>query len=104
MMASHLSDGCRNPGARVNCSLEVYLTTDLGRHWRKVESYVAQFEWGPAVDGVLKAGVQKESMFLVTYDQKSGNQPFGVWSAKAHFLRSDDLWKTQFTLLPRGNR
>ena len=35
---------------------------------------------------------------------KSGNQPFGVWSAKAMFARSDDLWKTKYTLLPRGNR
>jgi hypothetical protein len=28
----------------------------------------------------------------------------GVWSAKATFSRSDDLWKTQYALLPRGNR
>ena len=40
----------------------------------------------------------------MAYDQKTGNQPFGVWSAKANFVRSDDLWKTSYTLLPRGNR
>ena len=33
-----------------------------------------------------------------------GNQPFGVWSSKANFVRSDDLWKTNYMLLPRGNR
>ena len=41
---------------------------------------------------------------MVTYGMTSGNQPFGVWSAKAQFARSDDLWKTKYTLLPRGNR
>lgn len=33
-----------------------------------------------------------------------GNQPFGVWSSKANFKRSDDLWATSYNLLPRGNR
>ena len=42
--------------------------------------------------------------FMVTYKMSSGNQPFGVWSAKAEFSRSDDLWKTKYVLLPRGNR
>ena len=189
MMASHLSDGCHKPAERVNCSMEVYLSTDFGKAWRPVTSYVAQFDWAPAVDGVLKPGMQKESMFLVTYEKKegarahvpagrpralppplhhslppptpphhhappspphpptlpirtapdahharlgrcraapcggkcapqplfappppsataarAGNQPFGVWSAKANFVRSDDLWKTNYMLLPRGNR
>merc|ERR1719253_2555418 len=91
MMASHLSDGCHKAGERVNCSMEVYLSVDFGKTWKPVTSYVAQFDWGPAVDGVLKAGMQKESMFLVTYEKKEGNQPFGVWSSKANFVRSDDL-------------
>lgn len=72
MMASHLSDGCHKPGERVNCSMEVYLSTDFGKAWRPVTSYVAQFDWAPAVDGVLKPGMQKESMFLVTYEKKEG--------------------------------
>merc|ERR1719163_1637532 len=103
-MASHLSDGCHKAGERVNCSMEVYLSTDFGKQWKPVTSYVAQFDWAPAIDGVLKAGMQKESMFLVTYEEKKGNQPFGVWSSKANFVRSDDLWKTNYMLLPRGNR
>jgi hypothetical protein len=72
MMASHLSDGCHKAGERVNCSMEVYLSVDFGKVWKPVTSYVAQFDWGPAVDGVLKAGMQKESMFLVTYEKKEG--------------------------------
>ena len=72
MMASHLSDGCHKAGERVNCSMEVYLSVDFGKTWKPVTSYVAQFDWGPAVDGVLKAGMQKESMFLVTYEKKEG--------------------------------
>jgi hypothetical protein len=104
MMASHLSDGCHKAGERVNCSMEVYLSVDFGKVWKPVTSYVAQFDWGPSLDGVLKAGMQKESMFLVTYEKKEGNQPFGVWSSKANFVRSDDLWKTNYMLLPRGNR
>ena len=27
-----------------------------------------------------------------------------MWSSKANFVRSDDLWKTNYMLLPRGNR
>ena len=27
-----------------------------------------------------------------------------MWSASANFVRSDDLYKTHYTLLPRGNR
>merc|ERR1719424_160235 len=104
MMASHLSDGCHKAGERVNCSMEVYLSVDFGKVWKPVTSYVAQFDWGPSLDGVLKADMQKESMFLVTYEKKEGNQPFGVWSSKANFVRSDDLWKTNYMLLPRGNR
>ena len=72
MMASHLSDGCHKAGERVNCSMEVYLSTDFGKQWKPVTSYVAQFDWAPAIDGVLKAGMQKESMFLVTYEEKKG--------------------------------
>ena len=77
-MASHLSDGCHKAGERVNCSMEVYLSVDFGKTWKPVTSYVAQFDWGPAVDGVLKAGMQKESMFLVTYEKKEGapRQPY----------------------------
>ena len=72
MMASHLSDGCHKAGERVNCSMEVYLSVDFGKVWKPVTSYVAQFDWGPSLDGVLKAGMQKESMFLVTYEKKEG--------------------------------
>jgi hypothetical protein len=32
---------------------------------------------------MLKSGMLKESIFMVTYQMSSGNQPFGVWSAKA---------------------
>ena len=74
-MASHLSDGCHKAGERVNCSMEVYLSVDFGKVWKPVTSYVAQFDWGPSLDGVLKAGMQKESMFLVTYEKKEGAPP-----------------------------
>ena len=103
MLASSLTDGCRKSD-REHCNMEVYLTQDLGKTWRLLQRYVAQFEWAPATDGVLKPGMEKESIFMVTYGMTHGNQPFGVWSAKAVFARSDDLWKTQYALLPRGNR
>ena len=103
MLASHLTEGCRTT-ARKDCSMEVYLTQDLGKTWKLLQRYVAQFEWAPAADGVLKPGMTAHSIFMVTYDMASGNQPFGVWSAKAIFSRSDDLWKSSYTLLPRGNR
>ena len=103
MLASSLSDGCRK-AEREHCNMEVYLTLDLGKTWRLLQKYVAQFEWAPAADGVLKPGMEKTSIFMVTYAMTHGNQPFGVWSAKATFARSDDLWKTQYALLPRGNR
>jgi hypothetical protein len=103
MLASHLTDGCKKQ-ERQDCNMEVYLTQDLGRSWKLLQRYVAQFEWAPATDGELKPGMSSQSIFMVTYDMKSGNQPFGVWSAKALFSRSDDLWKTKYTLLPRGNR
>ena len=41
---------------------------------------------------------------MVAYEHQTGNQPFGVWSNKASMIRSDDLGKTKYTLLPRGNR
>ena len=103
MLASHLTEGCKR-AERVDCNLEVYLTQDLGRTWKLLQRYVAQFEWAPASDGMLKPGMEKQSIFMVTYAMLKGNQPFGVWSAKATFSRSDDLWKTQYALLPRGNR
>jgi len=103
MLASHLTDGCKK-SSRVDCNMEVYLTQDLGKTWKLLQRYVAQFEWAPAADGQLKPGMEKSSIFMVTYAMHSGNQPFGVWSAKATFSRSDDLWKTQYALLPRGNR
>ena len=103
MLASHLTDGCKK-AARTECNMEVYLTQDLGKTWKLLQRYVAQFEWAPAADGVLKPGMEKTSIFMVTYAMHSGNQPFGVWSAKAVFSRSDDLWRTQYALLPRGNR
>lgn len=103
MLASRLTDGCKRTD-RQECNMEVYLTQDLGKTWKLLQRYVAQFEWAPSADGVLKPGMSKQSIFMVTYDMKSGNQPFGVWSAKAQFSRSDDLWKTKYMLLPRGNR
>jgi len=103
MLASHLTDGCRKAD-RVDCNLQVYLTQDLGKTWKLLQRYVAQFEWAPAADGELKPGMEKKSIFMVTYAMLTGNQPFGVWSAKASFSRSDDLWATQYALLPRGNR
>ena len=104
MMASHLSDGCHNVAERKNCSLDVFLTTDLGRRWRPITSYVAQFDWAPSVDGVIRPGYSRESIFIVAYHEKHGNQPFGVWSSRADMVRSDDLWASHYTLLPRGNR
>ena len=83
MMASHLSDGCHKPGERVNCSMEVYLSVDFGKVWKPVTSYVAQFDWAPSLDGVLKAGMQKESMFLVTYEKKEGARSTSL-AAAAH--------------------
>mmetsp|Transcript_24500 Transcript_24500/g.59046 ORF Transcript_24500/g.59046 Transcript_24500/m.59046 type:complete len:828 (+) Transcript_24500:5-2488(+) len=103
MLASHLSDGCKK-AERSDCQMEVHLTTDMGKSWKRISSYVAQFEWGASVEGVFKPGMHRETIFMVAYAQTSGNQPFGVWSAKANFMRSDDLWKTSYTLLPRGNR
>lgn len=41
---------------------------------------------------------------MVVYENKVGNQPFGVWSSNAHFERSDNLWKTNYRILPQGNR
>jgi len=103
MLASHLTEGCKS-AERKGCNMEVYLTQDLGKTWRLLQRYVAQFEWAPSADGLLKPGMTKDSIFMVTYAMTEGNQPFGVWSAKAQFSRSDDLWKTKYTLLPRGNR
>ena len=65
--------------------MDVYLTQDLGKTWKLLQKYVAQFEWAPSADGVLKPGMEKTSIFMVTYAMTSGNQPFGVWSAKAQF-------------------
>ena len=105
LLASHLTDGCHSdPTYRVNCSLEVYVSTDLGGSWRLVAPFVAQFEWAPADDGVVKSGFTEETIFLVVYEQHHGNQPFGVWSARAIFERSDDLGRSRRALLPRGNR
>ena len=56
MLASSLTDGCRKT-ERKNCNMEVYLTQDLGKTWKLLQKYVAQFEWAPATDGVLKPGV-----------------------------------------------
>jgi hypothetical protein len=96
MLASHLTDGCKK-ASRTECAMEVYLTQDLGKTWRLLQRYVAQFEWAPVnADGSLKPGMTKESIFMVTYGMTSGNQPFGVWSALAQFARSDDLWKTKY--------
>ena len=75
MMAPPRPRACHKAGERVNCSMEVYLSTDFGKQWKPVTSYVAQFDWAPAIDGVLKAGMQKESMFLVTYEEKKGARP-----------------------------
>ena len=73
MMASHLSDGCHKAEARqlLDGGLPLgRLRQDVGRHLD-----AAQFDWGPAVDGVLKAGMQKESMFLVTYEKEGALRP-----------------------------
>ena len=105
MLASRLADGCRGALERVNCSLEVYVSVDLGRQWRHISSYVAQFEWAPTTEQkLIRRGHSRETIFLVQYDLTSGNQPFGVWSARARFVRSDDLWRTHFIVLHRGNR
>ena len=55
MLASHLTDGCKK-AERTNCAMEVYLTQDLGRTWKLLQRYVAQFEWAPhGSDGGTRA-------------------------------------------------
>ena len=57
----HLLSGWRL-GAQLELTLtmtppQVHLTTDMGKNWKRISTYVAQFEWGAAVDGVFKPGM-----------------------------------------------
>ena len=43
---------------------QVHLTTDMGKNWKRISTYVAQFEWGAATDGMFKPGMTKETIFM----------------------------------------
>ena len=79
-----------------NCSVEAHISTDFGRSWSFLESYVVQFSWGRKS--------LPEEIFMVRYERPVGNQRFGAWDKDADFFRSSDLWKTNTKLIPHGNR
>lgn len=72
------------------------MSLDLGRSWKYLESYVAQFGWGRTH--------RPEEVFMVRFEKEDGNQRFGAWDKEADFFKSDDLWKTNIKLIPHGNR
>merc|ERR1711998_246778 len=45
LLASKWSAGCKKTEAKQNCSIEAHMSLDLGRSWKYLESYVAQFGW-----------------------------------------------------------
>lgn len=61
---------CSDPSANGNCRAEAWYTTDNGRTWNFIESYVRQCSW--ARDNELK--IDEKLILCESYRDKKGNQ------------------------------
>lgn len=61
---------CSNQSATDNCRAEAWYTTDNGRNWNFIESYVRQCSW--ARDNELK--IDEKLILCESYRDKKGNQ------------------------------
>jgi len=81
------------------CYRVLYSSEDGGETWKDIRHYVVQYEWAPEADG-------DDKMFYASIHevQHKGNQRFGFWDPKVHFVRTNDFFETHYVVVPHGNR
>lgn len=78
---------------------EVYLTTNLGKNWKKLQDNVIQYEWGKQ-DKDDK--VPEKQILIVKHETTDEEEPT-TWSRKNKIILSDDFFKTKRVILKGGN-
>lgn len=96
ILAESLSSGCRTT-FREECHKSLHVSKDFGKKWTKIESYVAQAEWGPKGHG-------DDVIYAAVHEDRVGNQEFGSWNSKVHFVRTSNYFRTVDRIIDRGNR
>ena len=82
---------------------ELYVSKDLGKTWQFVEEYILQFSWG--MEGVYQLFTVPEQRIIIAHiTKKEGHQVHEEWVKDAEIALSDDLFKTQKTLVSGGNK
>jgi hypothetical protein len=83
-----------------DCDLhpEVYVTTDLGKKWIKLQSSVIQYEWGKQSN----EDDTPDKQVVVVKHSDDAEETIG-WNKNNKIIMSNDFFKTKKTLLAGGN-
>ena len=80
---------------------EVYLTTDLGKHWKFLQDHVYQYEWGKlSKDDDIP---EKQIIMVKQKHQDMKNANILVWNKNNNIYLSNDFFKSSKVLLKGGN-
>ena len=78
---------------------EFYVTTNLGKHWKKLQDDVIQYEWGKQEkdDGV------SEKQILIVKRKDNSDSDNLAWNPKNRIILSEDFFKSSKTILKGGS-
>ncbi|CAI2385075.1 unnamed protein product [Moneuplotes crassus] len=79
---------------------ELYLTTDLGKSWRKLQDRIIQYEWGMQT---VDDPETHEKQIIAVKASKNSDVDNLVWNSMNKIIVSNDFFKSSSVLLKGGN-